>query len=80
MPLSAVRTKLFDEPSIVTCAEGQRACTANALPERFWQLRQWQTETRTGSPVAVAVSWPQRQEAVRVVKTIFFRPKPPPLQ
>ena len=34
---------------------------------RFLQSRQWHTDTRTGSPVTVALSWPQRQEAVRVV-------------
>jgi hypothetical protein len=30
-------------------------------------MRQWQADTRTGSPVAVAFSRPQRQDAVRVV-------------
>jgi hypothetical protein len=67
LPLSATFTKVLDSPSIVTCALGQRACTAKALPERFLQLRQWQTETRTGSPVTVALSCPQRQEAARSV-------------
>jgi hypothetical protein len=38
-----------------------------ALPERLWQSRQWQTETRTGSPLQVARSWPQAQVAMRVV-------------
>jgi hypothetical protein len=52
---------------MVTCAFGQRAWTAKALPDRFLQLRQWQTETRTGSPVTATFSWPQRQEAVRLV-------------
>jgi hypothetical protein len=49
---------------MVTCSAGQRAWAAKALPLRFLQLRQWQTDTRTGSPVTVAFSWPQRQEAV----------------
>ena len=48
MPLSATLTKVLDSPSIATCSFGQRAWTAKALPERFLQLRQWQTETRTG--------------------------------
>jgi hypothetical protein len=68
-PLSAVFTQLFERPSIETCSAGQRACTAKALPERFLQLRQWQAETRTGSPVTVALSWPQRHEAVRAEVT-----------
>ena len=55
-PVAAVGDvhEVFDAPSIVTCSAGQRAWTANALPERFWQSRQWQTDTRTGSPV----TWP----------------------
>ena len=64
-------------PSIVTCSAGQRACAANALPERFWQSRQWQTDTRTGLAVSVARSWPQRQEAVRVGHfAAFFERQP----
>ena len=69
LPLSAVRTQVFVSPSMLICSSGQRAYTAKALPERCWQAKQWQTETRTGSPVQVTVSWPQRQEAVRVVMT-----------
>jgi hypothetical protein len=30
-------------------------------------MRQWQADTRTGSPVAVALNCPQRQDAVRVI-------------
>ena len=70
--ISATFTNVFDRPSIFTCAEGQRACTANALPERFLQLRQWQTDRRTCSPVTVARSCPQRQEAVREVISLPF--------
>jgi hypothetical protein len=64
LPLSATLTKVFDAPSIVTCSAGQRACTAKELPERFLQSRQWHRDTRTGAPFAVALSCPQRQEAV----------------
>jgi hypothetical protein len=35
---------------------GKRACTPNTLPVRRWQARQWQTDTRIGSPSTVAVS------------------------
>jgi hypothetical protein len=66
-PLSATRCHVFASPVTVTWFSGQRACAAKALPLRFWQSRQWQTETRTGSPVALALSWPQRQVAVRLV-------------
>jgi hypothetical protein len=38
----------------------------NALPVRRWQARQWQTETRTGSPSTSARSWPQLHTASRV--------------
>jgi hypothetical protein len=41
---------------MATRSAGHRAWVANALPERFWQSRQWQTDTRTGSPVTVALS------------------------
>ena len=51
----------------VTRTSGKRACTANALPERCWQARQCQADTRTGSPVQRAVSEPQGQEAVWIV-------------
>jgi hypothetical protein len=54
-------------PSISTRSAGHRAWAEKALPVRFWQARQWQADTRTGSPVAVALSWPQRHEAVRAV-------------
>src|SRR5262249_18599227 len=38
----------------------------NALPVRRWQARQWQTETRTGSPSVHSRSCPQLHEASRV--------------
>ncbi len=56
-----------DRPVIATCPTGKRACTAKADPLRCLQLRQWQTEIRTGSPTHSARSWPQRQAAVRTV-------------
>jgi hypothetical protein len=67
LPLSAVRTHCLDRPSIFTWSAGQRACAEKALPVRFWHARQWQTDTRTGSPVTLTLSCPQRQEAVRFV-------------
>jgi hypothetical protein len=44
-----------------------RAWAAKTLPLRRWQARQWQIETRTGSPLTLAVIWPQLQEAERVI-------------
>src|SRR4051812_49029842 len=43
-----------------------RAWAAKALPVRRWQARQWQTETRTGSPSQLARTAPQRHSARRV--------------
>jgi hypothetical protein len=51
-----VRTQLLERPSISTHWAGQRACAEKALPVRFWHARQWQTDMRTGSPLAVARS------------------------
>ena len=52
----------------VGISEGaNRACAPKTLPVRRWQARQWQTETRTGSPVTSALSRPQLQEAIRVL-------------
>jgi hypothetical protein len=52
---------------MLTLSRGKRACAPNVLPVLFWQARQWHIETRTGSPSQVALSWPQLQEATRVV-------------
>src|SRR5919201_3325190 len=49
-----------------TRSAGNRAWTANALPVRRWQARQWHTEIRTGSPSTVRRSCPQLQAASRV--------------
>jgi hypothetical protein len=49
--VSEIRTNSVASPSIRTCSRGRRAaCTANTLPVRCWQARQWQIETLTGSP------------------------------
>jgi hypothetical protein len=66
-PLSAIRVHSLERPSIETSSRKKRICVPNALPDLFWQARQWQTDTRTGSPTTVALSWPQRHEAVRIV-------------
>jgi hypothetical protein len=49
-PLSAIRVQDLDSPSMVTHSFGQRAWAEKTLPVRFWQARQWQIDTRTGSP------------------------------
>jgi hypothetical protein len=67
LPLSPVRDQCEARPSTVTCSPAKRACTAKTLPVRFWHSRQWQIETRTGSPSQVRCSWPQLQDAMRVV-------------
>jgi hypothetical protein len=37
------------------------------LPVRFWQARQWQSETLAGSPVQATETLPQEQVAVLTV-------------
>jgi hypothetical protein len=56
-----------EAPSVVTCSASNRARTPNALPVRRWQARQWQIETRTGSPSTVSRSCSQLQAACRVI-------------
>jgi hypothetical protein len=56
-----------EAPSVVTCSASNRACTPNALPVRRWQARQWQIETRTGSPSTVSRSCSQLHAACRVI-------------
>jgi hypothetical protein len=67
LPLSPACAYSLLGPSIVTASDGNRACAANTLPVRFWQARQWQMETRTGSPRVWTTRFPQRQVALRVV-------------
>src|SRR6476619_4786343 len=67
LPLAPVTVQCFVSPSIVTFWTGQRAWTVKALPDRFLQLRQWQTDTRNGSAAIVSLTCPQRHEAVRMV-------------
>src|SRR5438046_1009692 len=66
-PLSPVRRKIDDEPETVTAARGKRALALNTLPVRFWHARQWQIETRTGSPSHATESWRQAQVAVLIM-------------
>jgi hypothetical protein len=61
-------------PSIDTAFAGKRALKLNALPVRRLQDRQWQTETRSGSPEHVAESCPQEHSARRWL--ILFHPSP----
>jgi hypothetical protein len=51
-----MRVNSAERPSIDTLSSGNRALKLNALPVRRLQARQWQTETRTGSPEHVAES------------------------
>jgi len=52
---------------MTSCSRRKRAWTPKALPVRCWQARQWHIETRSGSPVQSMVSWPQQQDARRLV-------------
>jgi hypothetical protein len=56
-----------EAPSVVTCSASNRAWTPKTLPVRRWQARQWQIETRTGSPSTVSRSCPQLHAACRVL-------------
>jgi hypothetical protein len=67
LPLSPAWAYSLLCPSIVTASSGNRACMPNTLPVRFWQARQWQMDTRTGSPRVWMMRFPQRQVAWRLV-------------
>src|SRR5215216_5024131 len=56
-----------EAPSVVTCSASNRAWTPKTLPVRRWQARQWQIETRTGSPSTVSRSCSQLDAASRVL-------------
>src|SRR6266545_6575869 len=56
-----------ETPSVVTCSASYRAWTPKTLPVRRWQARQWQIETRIGSPSAVSRSCSQLHTACRVL-------------
>src|SRR5438128_12365892 len=60
-----------DAPSIVTCSASNRAWTPKTLPVRRWQARQWQIETRTGSPSTVSRSCSQLHAACRVLMIVI---------
>ncbi len=73
-PLSAMRSKTRASPAMVTCSRGKKAATPKALPVRFWQSVQWQTEIRTGSPAQARVSFPQEQAEVLKRAVPLVRP------
>jgi hypothetical protein len=53
-------------PNISTCARGKVAFREKALPVRRLQSRQWQIETRTGSPPHRASIAPHMHVAIRM--------------
>jgi hypothetical protein len=63
-------------PAVATCARGNRACTPNGEPVRFWHSREWHIERRTGSPVQLTRNCPQLQLAVRLDRRSSVIPKP----
>src|SRR5437867_3163679 len=56
-----------EAPSVVTCSASNRAWTPKTLPVLRWHARQWQIETRTGSPSTVSRSCSQLHAACRVL-------------
>jgi hypothetical protein len=54
---------LLARPSMETASARNPALKLNAPPVRRLQAKQWQTETRTGSPKHVAESCPQQHSA-----------------
>jgi hypothetical protein len=60
-----------EAPSVVTCSASNRAWTPKTLPVRRWQARQWQIETRTGSPSTVSRSCSQLHAACRVLMIVI---------
>ena len=67
VPSSETRMYCREAPSVVTRSASNRAWTPKTLPVRRWQARQWQIETRTGSPSTVSRSCPQLHAACRVL-------------
>src|SRR3546814_10765581 len=55
LPLAPVYCHIFafSSPLMRTCPAGKRTCAAKALPLRALHSRQWQNDTRIGSPVQV---------------------------
>lgn len=53
---SPIRTYSDEVPESDTFSRRNRACWPKTLPVLRWQARQWQMETRTGSPTTWAVS------------------------
>jgi hypothetical protein len=67
LPSSETRMYCREAPSVVTCSASNRAWTPKTLPVRRWQARQWQIETRSGSPSTVSRSCSQLHAACRVL-------------
>jgi hypothetical protein len=65
-PSSETRMYCREAPSIVTWSASNRAWTPKTLPVRRWQARQWQIETRTGSPSTGSGSCSQLHAGCRV--------------
>src|SRR4051794_7990616 len=76
-PSSPIRVNAAARPVISTSFAANRALKLNALPVRRLQARQWQTETRTGSPEQVAESCPHEHSARRVVMAAPLEIAPP---
>jgi hypothetical protein len=63
-------------PSISTWLVSKVSWYPKALPVRRWHDRQWQTETRTGSPLHTAFSPPQLHSAVlRIIGLLYTGPR-----
>jgi hypothetical protein len=66
-PSSETRMYCRETPSVVTCSASNLAWAPKTLPVRRWQARQWQIETRTGSPSTLSRSCAQLHAACRVL-------------
>src|SRR5689334_3050156 len=72
-PRSVRRANSLDLPSIATIdLRLKYALSLKTLPVRRWHCRQWQVETRDGSPLTLIRNWPQQQSAVRSINHLFF--------
>jgi hypothetical protein len=53
MPASPFTVYTLLDPDSSQLAAGKKATVAKALPEAYWQSRQWQAITLAGSPAQV---------------------------
>src|SRR5471032_1039478 len=74
VPLSACRRKLRCSPWVETIwLRLKKAVDPKTAPVRRWQARQWQDDTRSGSPASRSRNCPQEHAASRLPDWVIGR-------